>query len=108
MDTIREDLINIVHRHYKKHWMHDPVPYQLNSCQAWYSDLHYDEETGLTYRILQSYNTPVAVYIKDYDTVYRFGTWSNTTAQHQHKFTRKMGCKVLLDVQGYDLYRGWR
>ena len=107
METTRERLINIIHRHYRK-YRPDHVPYQLNRCSAWYSDLEYDDVENVEYRVLQSYSTPVAIWISSENTVYRFGTWSNTTVQHQHKFKRMMNADTMVDLGGQGLYRGWR
>ena len=107
MENARDRLIAIIHRHYRK-YRPDHVPNQLNRCSAWYSDYEYDEVENLSYRVLQSYNTPVAIWIPLENTVYRFGTWSNTTSQHQHKFMRLCNAQTMVDLGSKDLYYGWR
>lgn len=106
--------MDVVRNHYR-HWItrvqrgiYDPVPFQLNKCQAWMSGECYSPDYKVHYNVLQSYSTPVAVYIKEHNTVYRFGTWSNTTAQHQWKFYRKMNAEKMEDVGNSGLFRGWR
>lgn len=107
METTRERLINIIHRHYRK-YRKDYVPNQIGSCSAWYSNEEYDENEGLIYRVLQSYTTPVAIWIKSENTVYRFGKWSTTTAQHQWKFKRLFNAQTMVDLGSNGLERGWR
>ena len=105
---------NLVHNHYID-WgnriprgIYDPVPYRLNKCQAWYSGYCYDPQYDVHYNVLQSYGTPVAVYVMEDDAVYRFGKWSNTTTQHQRKFKKETGATYMIDVGSNGLYRGWR
>ena len=107
METTRNTVINIIHRHYTDAFG-DPVPHQLNRCSAWYSGKYYNIDEDVHYQVLQSYNTPVALYVYETNTVYRLGTWSNTTAQHQHKFKRMLNADTMVDLGGQGLYRGWR
>ena len=48
------------------------------------------------YIVLQSYSTDVCVYIPQYDIIAVYDIFSNTTAQHIHKFSRKIGCSNFL------------
>lgn len=107
METTRDMVIGIIHRHYTDRFG-DPVPYQLNRCSAWYSGKDYDIEENVYYQVLQSYNTPVALYVYETNTVYRLGTWSNTTSQHQHKFKRMLNADTMVDLGSQGLYYGWR
>lgn len=113
-DDMFEFARNLVHNHYLD-WnrrvnsqTYDPVPFRLRRCQAWHSGLCYDKQYDVHYIVLQSYFTPVAVYVREDDTVYRFGTWSNTTAQHQWKFKDYTGATNMVDIGSKGLYRGWR
>lgn len=100
-----KDLVEIVHTHYKDGHVCD---IRLNKCSAWYSARFYNYDLAVSYVILQSYNTPVAIYIPQDKTVYRFGSWSSTTTQHQYKFLRAMGAEKMIDVGRSGLYRDWR
>lgn len=59
---------------------------KLYSCTA--KIKHY--ENG--YIVLQSYSTDVCVYIPQYNIIAVYGTYSNTTAQHIHKFAKYLNC----------------
>ena len=57
---------------------------RLFHCTAWY----YTDDNGWIW--LKSYNTVVAVYVPEDDTVYSFGRYSSTTYQHVRKFRNMM------------------
>lgn len=57
---------------------------RLFHCTAWY----YTDDNGWIW--LKSYNTIVAVYVPEDDTVYSFGRYSSTTYQHVRKFSNMM------------------
>ena len=105
----RENLIDAISRYYKSYQRYGHCPNQLNKCKAWYSDMYYDDILDADIMILQSYNTPVAVYVYDTNTVYRFGSWSATTAQHEFKFYRDIvKAQEMVDYGSTGLFRGWR
>ena len=64
-------------------WFKIP-PKRLYHCTAWY----YTDRYGWVW--LKSYNTIVAVYVPEDDTVYSFGRYSSTTYQHVRKFRNMM------------------
>lgn len=59
---------------------------KLYSCNA----LMKQYENG--YIVLQSYSTDVCVYIPQYNIIAVYDTYSNTTAQHIHKFAKYLDC----------------
>ena len=52
---------------------------RINKCQAWYV-------TYSNIKIVKSYQTIVAVYVEDVDTLFSIGRFSATTYQHIRKF----------------------
>ena len=85
---------------------------QIGKCSAWYSDNgtgsdNYSTLSGYHVRVLQSYWTNVALYVRELDTVYFLGTWSNTTVQHQYKFARLFNASRIIRYSADGLGLGW-
>ena len=57
--------------------------HQLYSCKAWTLQSKYSK-----WILLQSYNTIVAAYDKNTETLFVFGYYSATTSQHVAKFRK--------------------
>ena len=57
--------------------------HRVNRCQAWFTEYAF---LGRTVILLRSYNTIVAFYVKELDTLVSIGRYSMTTYQHIRKF----------------------
>lgn len=76
----RNELIGNVIQYMNKNY-HRMYERRLFTCTAWY----YDYGNVI---ILKSYNTYVAVYMKNISTLYVFDYYSATTSQHVSKFIK--------------------
>lgn len=69
----------------------NPAFRRLRTCTAWTADLYVDGWGFVT--VLKSYQTIVAAYVTNYQTVYVFDRYSATTTQHVSKFIRDIAPK---------------